>query len=46
MNPEEKEFIIEMIRELARKIRELEIQLDNLGYFIADEDEYPEKCTQ
>ena len=46
LTPQEKEYVLDRIREIAQKIRDLEIQVDNLGYYIADDDEFPSNSTQ
>lgn len=38
---QEKEYVLDRIREISQKIRDLELQIDNLGYYIADDDEFP-----
>lgn len=46
LTPQEKEYVLDMIREIAKKIRDLEIQIDNFEYYIADDDEFPSNDTQ
>lgn len=46
LTPQEKEYVLDRIREIAQKIRDLEIQVDNLGYYIADDDEFPSSDVQ
>lgn len=46
LTPQEKEYVLDRIREIAQKIRDLEIQVDNLGYYIADDDEFPSDGAQ
>lgn len=40
LTPQEKEYVLDRIREIAQKIRDLEMQINNLGYYIADDDEF------
>lgn len=44
--PKEKEYVLDMICEIAQKIRDLEIQVDNLVCYIADDDEFPSNDAQ
>lgn len=46
LTPQEKEYVLDRIREIAQKIRDLELQVDNLGYYIADDDEFPSNDAQ
>ena len=46
LTPQEKEYVLDRIHEIAQKIRDLEIQVDNLGYYIADDDEFPSNDTK
>ena len=50
LTPQKKEFVLDRIREITKKIRDLEIQVDNLGYYIeyyiADDDEFPSNDTK
>ncbi len=46
LTPQEKEYVLDRIREIAQKIRDLEIQVNNLGYYIADDDEFPSNDAQ
>ena len=46
LTPQEKEYVLDRIREIAQKIRDLEIQVDNLGYYIADDDEFQSNDAQ
>lgn len=43
---QEKEYVLDRLRKFADKIRELETQIDNLGYYIADDDDFSKKDTQ
>lgn len=38
LTPQEKEYVLDRIREIAQKIRDLQLEIDHLGYFIGDED--------
>ena len=41
LTPQEKEYVLDKIREILQKIADLEIEVNNLGYYIADyEDEW------
>lgn len=46
LTPQEKEYVLDRIREIAQKIRDLEMQINNLGYYIADDDEFPSNDAQ
>ena len=46
LTPQEMEYVLNQIREISRKIRDLEIQIDNLGYYIADDDDFLKNDTQ
>lgn len=46
LTPQEKEYVLDRIREIAQKIRDLEIQVDNLWYYIADDDKFMSNNTR
>lgn len=37
LTPQEKDYVINWIVEISQKIRDLQLEIDNLGYFIGDE---------
>lgn len=41
LTSQEREYVLDQIREISKKIRDLEIQVDGLWYFIAENDEFP-----
>ena len=38
LTPQEKDYVINWIVEISQKIMDLQLEIDNLGYFISDED--------
>ena len=38
LTPREKDYVINCVAEIAEKIRDLQLEIDNLGYFIGDEE--------
>ena len=36
INPQELEYIIDRIREIRQTVKELQLQIDNLGFYISD----------
>ncbi len=46
LTPQEKEYVLNQIREISQKIRDLELQVDNLGYYIANDDGCPSNDTE
>ena len=44
--PQEREYVLDQIREISKKIRDLEIQVDGLWYYIAENDELPHNDTE
>ncbi len=41
LTPQEREYVLDQIREISKKIRDLEIQVDGLWYYIAENDKLP-----
>lgn len=46
LTPQEKEYVLDRLREIADRIRELEAQVDSLGYYIGSDDDFRKKDTQ
>ena len=46
LTPQEKIYILEKLREMARKISDLDMQIKNLTCYIADDDELVSNDTQ
>ena len=46
LTTEEREDILDRVREIAEKIRDLEVQIDCLWYYIAENDKLPSNDTQ
>ena len=46
LTTQEREDILDRIREIAKKIRDLEVQVDGLWYYIAENDEFSSNDTK